>query len=261
MFRNDGSVRPEYAAYQLAVKYLSGFVTVHRTSVNGSEEITFGVPGPTPHRVTVLWNDTGQPLTAIVPAASIGASSVSLVQQDGTSQSLTPASQYSIPLAPATDNRNYDQPWNPNDYIIGGRTAFLVEYLPTDTVPPRSTANVTASTASQGSWTISWSGTDTNGWGIADYTIQYRDLTTGGYWVNWLTDTTSQSASFAPTAGHTYQFRSLARSWSGLTETKCVTQADTTITAATSAVAASQSVTGMMATTLYLPLVANGSSS
>ena len=251
MSGNDGTIRPEYAAYQLAVKYLTGFATVHRTTLNGADEITFGVPGPTPRRVTVLWNDTGQPVTAVVSAATASPSSVTLIQQDGSSQNLTPATQYSVSLPPATDNRNYDNPWDPNDFIIGGPTAFLVENLPSDDSPPQSAAAVSISGAAQGSWTISWSGSDPGGWGIADYTVQYRDLTIGGYWVNWLTNTTSQSASFSFLPGHTYQFRSLARSWSGLTETKCVTQADTTITAST---ASSQAMTNA-STTLYLPWV------
>src|SRR5262249_51282741 len=52
LFRNDGTQRPIYPAYQLTTQYLAGFATVRRTAANGAETVTFGVPGASPHHVT-----------------------------------------------------------------------------------------------------------------------------------------------------------------------------------------------------------------
>lgn len=253
LFRNDGSARPEYEAYQLAARYLSGFATVRRYTGNGAEWISFGVPGQNAHRATVLWNDTGHPVSVTIPGLGGLATSVSLIQQDGSEQSLSPACSYTISLAPATDNRNFDNPWNPNDYIIGGPTVFLVETVQPDTTPPVSLATVAPNTSSQEPFTVSWSGSDPHGWGIFSYTIQDRDLSTHGYWTDWLTNTTKTSATFTPTPGHVYAFRSLAEDWAGNVETKLATQSDTTV----QPTLAPAATTGQ-ATTIYLPLVGNG---
>lgn len=255
MFRNDGSARPEYLADQLAVQYLEGFTTVQRTTEGGADMVTFGIPGPNPRRVTVMWNDTGQQTTATLQAAGVAPTSVTLVQQDGTEQSIQPASQYSVVLPPATDNRNYDSPWNPTDYIIGGPTFFLVENLPPDTTPPTSCATVPAYAVNQSSYLVSWSGSDPNGWGIMNYTIQYRDVTTGPSWTNWLTNTTATSAPFTPTPGQTYQFRSLAKDWAGNVESKSAGQFDASVTSPNTL--SGQSATPMPYS-LYLPLIGRG---
>ncbi len=227
LLRNDGSARPALEAYRLVARYLEGFTTVRRESAGGAEWITFGVPGPNPHRATVLWNDTGQPVSATVTAAGTLANEVDLVSQDGTRQSIGPAASYTVSLAPATDSRNFDHPWQASDYIIGGPTVLLVEDLSPDTAPPSSLA--VATTSGPLSIQVAWSGVDPGGWGIFDYTIQYRDVTTHGYWTDWLTDTVSTSGTFTGESGHAYQFRSLARDWAGNVEVKCPAQADTTV--------------------------------
>lgn len=219
LFRNDGSTRPADEAYQLAVQYLAGFAVVHRSVVDGADMITFGVPGSSPHRVTVLWDDAGTSTTATVAAAGVAPNDVLLVRQDGWLASLNPASSYAIQLPGATDARNYDQQWNPNDFSIGGQTWFLVEELPPDASPPRSMATVSATSPSTVS--LTWNGSDPGGWGVADYTIQARDTTSGGAWTTWLANTTATSATFAAASGHTYQFRSVARDWAGNLESKC----------------------------------------
>lgn len=231
LFRNDGSGRPSYTAEQLVAQYLAGFTTAKRLVANGVETITFGVAGPIPRRVTVLFNDTGSTATGTVTAAGVAPTSVSLIQQDGTQQSLAAASSYRIVLPAATDNRNYDVPANPNDYLIGGQTMFLVENLPPDTVPPVSAVTSASLTQSPLAVRLAWSGSDSNGWGVMDYTVQVRDLTAGGSWVNWWTNTTSTVGTFIPLAGHQYQFRSLARDWAGNVESKCATQADLALNA------------------------------
>jgi len=257
LFRNDGTQRPIYQAYQLTAQYLAGFAVVRRSVVNGGEAVTFGVPGASPRRVTVLWNDTGTPLTASVMAAAAAPSSVSLIQQDGTTQAVTPAPSYSVILPGATDNRNYDQPWNLNDYIVGGQTMFLVENLPSDTTAPTSSVNSASVTGSPPSILVAWSGSDPSGWGVADYSVQFRDLTSASSWANWLTNTASTAASFTPVVNHTYQFRSLARDWSGNVEAKCVSHADVTVPTSTNSAATSSLV---LPYRYYFPLAANGGS-
>lgn len=255
MFRNDGTERPIYLAYRLAVQHIEGFATVRRYAANGAEWITFGIPGPNPHRTTVLWNTTGAPVNASVPAAGAAPLSVTLTQQDGTQQGLAASSVYTISLAPATDNRNFDSPWNPNDYIIGGPTVFLVENLPPDTTAPTSRASVAPGATSQSSFQVTWSGSDPGGWGIYGYTVQYRDLTTGSYWTNWITDTASTSGTFVPTPGHTYAFRSLAQDWAGNREVKCAGDSDVTVGAAAMSTSPSGAIQGQYR--LYFPLVGN----
>jgi hypothetical protein len=260
MYRNDGSVRPLYQAYQLAVQYLKGYATASASSANGTEQITFGVPGPNPHRTTVLFNNTGQTATATLVAAGGPASAVSLIQQDGTQQTLAPASSYAVSLPPATDNRNFDVPWNSSDYIIGGPTMFLVESLPPDTTPPHSAVTAALPQGNPVTFQVSWSGSDPGGWGVLDYSIQVRDVTSGTVWTNWLTNTTTTTGVYTPVAGHTYQFRSLARDWAGNVETKCVNVADVTTTASLPA-AATHRLTGTPpgSTILYFPFISNSS--
>lgn len=229
MYRNDGSARPLAVAEQLATQYLAGFAVVRRTVTNGAETITFGVPGPNPHRTTVLFDDNPSSVTGTVVAAGVTPSSVALIQQDGTTQSLPPGSSYQIVLPGATDNRNYDVPPNPGDYIVGGQTMLLVENLPPDSTPPGSAVCSATLASSPLAVNLRWTGNDPGGWGVADYTIQYRDVSAGGSWGNWLTNTVATTTAFPPLAGHTYQFRSLARDWAGNVEGKSASTADVTI--------------------------------
>ncbi len=61
---------------------------------------------------------------------------------------------------------------------------------------------------SLGSFTVSWSGSDSNGIGIASYDIYVSD--DGSGFTPWLTDTTQTSATFNGVNGHTYGFYSIA---------------------------------------------------
>lgn len=251
MFRNDGSTRPEYLAYKVGEKNLTGFQIAKRQVGDGWEAVTFGVPGTGSHRATVIWNDTGQSVNALVAGAGVTPTSVTLIQQDGTTQNVTPGAAYSITLPPATDNRNWDN--NPNEFIIGGPTLVLVENLPTDVKPPISHVTSATYQTSNGTFLLNWSGSDPGGWGVADYTIQYRDLTVGGAWTAWLTNTTNTSGTFSPKAGDSYQFRSLARDWAANVEGKCPGQSDSTVSA-------KASTAGPTPFTIYLPIIANGGS-
>lgn len=99
----------------------------------------------------------------------------------------------------ARDNAYNVEPWPP-DYD----TFTMVEAL-----PPR-TAVEPLSAYSRGEITVRWGGSDPGGSGIQTYDVQYRD-TGGGSWTDWQIGTTSTSATFFGTAGHTYYFRSRAR--------------------------------------------------
>ncbi len=71
------------------------------------------------------------------------------------------------------------------------------------------TTSVTALPAvSPGSFTLSWSGTDTGGSGIASYSIYYSD--NGGPLTPFLLGTTQTSATFVGLPGHTYTFDNIA---------------------------------------------------
>jgi len=77
----------------------------------------------------------------------------------------------------------------------------------TDTTKPFASINVLPQW-SKGSFTVSWSGTDSGGSGIAYYNIQYNQ--NGGSWHTWLSHVTSTSATFDGSNGQTYGFRAQA---------------------------------------------------
>jgi hypothetical protein len=79
-------------------------------------------------------------------------------------------------------------------------------------------------------FTVSWSGTDPGGSGIASYDVQYR--ADGGDWKNWLVDVTISSADF--TAGQDdvfYEFRARGEDRAGNVESFGPPEASTTVDA------------------------------
>jgi hypothetical protein len=79
-------------------------------------------------------------------------------------------------------------------------------------------------------FTISWSGTDTGGSGIASYDVQYR--VDGGDWANWIVDATFSSAVFAAGQdGKFYEFRARGEDRAGNVEIFAVPEASTTVDA------------------------------
>lgn len=82
-----------------------------------------------------------------------------------------------------------------------------------DTVAPSSWVQTLAANQGHASFTVSWTGDAGGGSPIASYDVQYRDGS--GTWTDWRTATTSTSASFSGTRGHTYYFRSRARDAAG----------------------------------------------
>ncbi|HHX65944.1 MAG TPA: hypothetical protein GX702_13765 [Chloroflexi bacterium] len=147
LVRNDGSIRPAYAAYQVAASELS-HVTDAQYFWSGSatppteNEITallasskhypqFVWPGALngvrmrrgDDRVTVLWNATAEPLEVGVPS---GAAKATLVDKFGQRQTLTRSADgaYYLTLAPATNNTDVR---DPSLTLVGGDPVILIE--------------------------------------------------------------------------------------------------------------------------------------
>ncbi len=121
----------------------------------------------------------------------------------------------------ATDQVNDD---NPSLGIDPTKEALVT----IDAGPP--TSSVTALPQfSPGQFTLSWSGSDdTGGSGIATYSIFVSD--NGGAFTPFLTDTTSSSATFTGTVGHSYGFYSIATDNVGNVQANPATaQATTTV--------------------------------
>jgi hypothetical protein len=98
-----------------------------------------------------------------------------------------------------------------------------------DTEPPEVEVNPLPSCVKR-DFTVSWSGTDPGGSGIASYDVQYR--ADGGDWKNWLVDVTISSADF--TAGQDdvfYEFRARGEDRAGNVESFGPPEASTTVDA------------------------------
>lgn len=120
LFRNDGSARPAYTAYQVAAQYFAGANSGSRFTVGNVELVVVGSPSST---VTAMWAKGGSNETAVVSAKG---GSATLVEVDGTTSTVAPVNGvYRIPLERATDNRNFTG--NATDFIVGGRPRLLVE--------------------------------------------------------------------------------------------------------------------------------------
>lgn len=104
-------------------------------------------------------------------------------------------------------------------------TAAIVNTI--DTSVPTSSVSPLPATSSP-SFTVSWSGNDGAGSGIATYDIFVSD--NGGAFTPFLSGTTATSASFTGQAGHTYGFFSVATSNVGIVQPAPATaQASTTV--------------------------------
>jgi hypothetical protein len=95
-----------------------------------------------------------------------------------------------------------------------------------DASPPTSTVTALPSTTT--SFTVSWSGSDGAGPGIADFNVYVSD--DGGAFTLWKSDTTATSATFTGLVGQTYRFYSVATDHLGLVQpTPPAPQATTTV--------------------------------
>jgi RHS repeat-associated protein len=85
-----------------------------------------------------------------------------------------------------------------------------------DTAPPTTSVNALPGTTSSPSFTVSWSGSDGAGPGIASFDVFVSD--DGGAFRPFLTGTTQTSATFTGQVGHTYGFYSVATDNLGLVQ-------------------------------------------
>lgn len=101
----------------------------------------------------------------------------------------------------------------------GNAAAGAAHYGPIyiDTLPPYSAAT-SPSTVHVASFTVSWSGGDYAGSGIANYDVERKEAVAGSVWQAWQTQTTATSAAFTGIPGRTYCFRVRARDWLGHVE-------------------------------------------
>ena len=86
-----------------------------------------------------------------------------------------------------------------------------------DITPPTSSVNPLPSTTTSTSFTVSWSGSDPTGPGIADYNVFVSD--DGGPFTLWQSGTSATSAIDTGQVGHTYAFFSVATDNLGLVQT------------------------------------------
>ncbi|HEV8639169.1 MAG TPA: hypothetical protein VG370_33600 [Chloroflexota bacterium] len=128
LFRNDGTARPAYAAYQVAVRHMGLATAATREGTGNVERVTI----PTVRgRTTVVWAKGPSSEVALVPSVTPTAA---LVEQDGTTTTIQAVNGvYSVPLAGATNNKGFNS--NPNDYPIGGRPRLIVESFTGQPVP------------------------------------------------------------------------------------------------------------------------------
>ncbi len=82
--------------------------------------------------------------------------------------------------------------------------------------PPSSTVAALPATTTTASFTVSWSGSDGQGPGIASYDIYVSD--DGTAYTLWQSDTTKTSATYTGQVGHTYGFYSVATDLLGLVQ-------------------------------------------
>ena len=122
LFRNDGSERPAYQAYQVAARYLRGASSATRYTLGDYEQILGDADqGGVRQRVAVVWKRTAGAGEVRVP----GAGSALVVTQSGqTWTAYTSGDAFVLSLAGATDNRNFSG--DVNDYIIGGTPLVLI---------------------------------------------------------------------------------------------------------------------------------------
>jgi hypothetical protein len=93
---------------------------------------------------------------------------------------------------------------------VGNQEAIPTSAQATTTVDATTPTSTVAALPqfSPGSFTVTWSGSDANGVGIASYSVYVSD--DGAAFTPWLTNTTQTSATYAGLNGHTYGFCSVA---------------------------------------------------
>lgn len=219
---NAGELRPGYTAYQTAAKYFSDTKLATRVNLwrNGSADVKgvdiitlYGTPYG---KITLTWNYDGGSAKQV--RIRSGTTSAILMDKLGRQRPITPRDGVYVLDAPAaTNSNNFDcftsRGCNPNDFIIGGEPAILIE---TDfSVPPSVVKPLPSGVNSP--FTVTW-GTTKPVTG-ARFDVQYMD-SEDGIWRDWLIGTSAISGTFGTTStpvqkNHTYVFRSRVRDAAG----------------------------------------------
>jgi hypothetical protein len=132
LVRENGTLRPAYAAYQVAAKYLSHVDGGRITRQGNVEQVVARRPA---ERVSVVWNRTGSPLATRIGAA---ATSATVTDMTGSSRTVQAAlGQYRLELGPATAKADNSL----TEYMIGGAPLVIAEAVD----PARQTAQETSS--------------------------------------------------------------------------------------------------------------------
>lgn len=201
--RNNGTHRPAYVSYQVAVAYLSQYSSVERRSEGGIETVVFSDTAR--GRISVLWNSSGTPQLARLPAAGERAR---LADKYGTERTIIPSGgQYTVLLSPAS---NYD--YVNSCYLLGGDPLLLIEDV---VAGPSSRVRPLPEYVSSLSFVVEWERLD-GGEGSVGFDVQFREGEEGS-WQTWLEDTAETSAVFGPenpvavAEGQTYYFRCRTR--------------------------------------------------
>ena len=238
-FGNTSAAIESDTANQIVVQApnVSGTVDVTVTTAGGTSAITpadqFSILLASP---TVAFSQT--------PPANTNQTSATFAFT-GTGDASTPANQLTYVVS--LDGSAFTPATNPvtfSNLASGGHT-LEVEAVDLDSVASAPATynwqvNTTAPTSqvtalpyatSQTSFTVSWSGSDGQGAGIASYTVYVS--ADGGSFVPWMTGTTQTSATFNAQLGHTYAFNSTAVDFSGNAEAPHGTADATIIVTAT----------------------------
>lgn len=112
--------------------------------------------------------------------------------------------------------REYSCAYGINDsgQVVGESDQHAFLYIPApDNTTPGSHISPLPSDENVANFIVQWSGTDTGGSGIHDFTIYASD--NGAPFAPWLSQTTANHSTFPGTAGHSYGFYSIARSYAG----------------------------------------------
>ena len=123
LVRDDGSVRPAYTAFQVAMQYLNGPGDVTYATQGNATVVT--IVNDT-RVVTVAWNMTPGPINvSLAPRGTTAGFVTKLGQLTGLTLPAIPSQpNYVFTLADATANTD-DK--NPRDYVVGGEPIILVE--------------------------------------------------------------------------------------------------------------------------------------
>jgi uncharacterized repeat protein (TIGR01451 family) len=97
--------------------------------------------------------------------------------------------------------------------LFHDQSTLFSGYQAKDCVPPWAAVTALPAIMTTNTFTVGWTGGDFYS-GLAAYDVQFKDRY-NGLWTGWLTSTSTTSATFSGTPGHTYFFRARARDAAG----------------------------------------------